>query len=326
MKAALIRSAEAQAEYAEFAEPAASEGREIVELVAAGIHPVVRALASGAHYGSPGVWPSIPGIDAVARTAEGALVFTGFPESPFGTLAERIAVPSSMRLPLPQGADPARIAAGLNPGLSSWMPLTARVAEVGALGTVLVLGATGVAGMLAIQNALILGAARVVGVGRNATGLARAAAAGAAASVPLTGQRDADAAAIATALGRAAPSLVLDFVWGTPAESAFHALGGRGLEDDDSNIAYVQIGSTAGAEASVPASLLRSRRIRLTGSGAGSATIADIMVQLPVYMQYIADGDVTVPVQTYPLSRVADAWAASAGSRDRIVVLGDDHS
>ncbi len=321
MKAALIRSADAPAEYADFAEPEASKGREIVELVAAGIHPVVRSLASGAHYGSRGVWPSIPGVDAVARTADGALVFTGFAESPYGTLAERIAVPTSMRLPLPEGADPAQIAGGLNPGLSSWMPLTARVAEVGALGTVLVLGATGVAGVLAVQNAIILGAVRVVGVGRNADGLARAAAAGAAATVPLTGEREIDANAIATAIGDAAPSLVLDFVWGTPAESVFHALSRHGLEEDDADIAYVQIGSAAGATASVPASLLRSRRIRLVGSGAGSGSIAEIMVQLPVYMQLIADGRVTVPVRSYPLSLIADAWAASAHSRDRIVVL-----
>jgi len=321
MKAAVIRSADAEAEYADFAEPPVSEGREVVDLVAAGIHRVVRSLASGAHYGSKGVWPSVPGLDAVARTGDGALVYTGFAESPFGTLAERIAVPSRMRLPLPAGADPAQIAAGMNPGMSSWMTLTARRGEIGALGTVLVLGATGVAGLLAIQNALVLEATRVVAVGRNAEGLARAAQAGAAATVPLSGEADGDAAAIATAIGDTAPSLVLDYVWGTPAECVFRALGRHGLEEDDADIAYVQIGSTAGEKASVPASLLRSRRIRLVGSGAGSASIADVIAQLPAYMQLIADGRVTVPVRTYPLSRVADAWTAAADSRERVVVI-----
>lgn len=72
----------------------------------------------------------IPGVDAVARTSDGELVYTGYPVPPYGTLAERISVPAGMRLVLPPGADPVPVAAGLNPGLSSWLPLTARVREV----------------------------------------------------------------------------------------------------------------------------------------------------------------------------------------------------
>jgi NADPH:quinone reductase-like Zn-dependent oxidoreductase len=142
-------------------------------------------------------------------------------------------------------------------------------------------------------------------------------------TVALTGETDADAARIAAAIDGAAPSLILDFVWGNAAEATFRALGRPGLDSDEADIAYVQIGSMGGAEASVPASLLRSRRIFLIGSGAGSASIAEIMAQLPVYMQFIADGRVMVPVRNYPLTRVADAWAASALSRERIVVFAE---
>jgi NADPH:quinone reductase-like Zn-dependent oxidoreductase len=90
-------------------------------------------------------------------------------------LAERIAVSPAMRLPVPNGADPIAIAGGMNPGLSLWLPLRARSGEVDALGTVLILGVTGMAGVLAVQNARILGAQRVVGLGRDPAGLARAA-------------------------------------------------------------------------------------------------------------------------------------------------------
>src|ERR1700689_2001689 len=109
MKAAVITSPGATPEYADFADPGAADGRELVELVAAGIHPVVRSLASGRHYGRRGGWP----------------VSRGSPVPPYGTLAERISVPGGMRLRLPAGADPVPVAAGLNPGLSSWLPLKA---------------------------------------------------------------------------------------------------------------------------------------------------------------------------------------------------------
>jgi NADPH:quinone reductase-like Zn-dependent oxidoreductase len=320
MKAAVMREPGSAPEYDDFTEPAVTDDRELVELVAAPIHPLTRSLAEGRHYGSTGSWPLIPGVDTVARTTDGTLVYTGYAEAPFGTLAERMAVPAGFRLPLPDGADPVRIAGGLNPGMASWLPLRARAEEVADLGTVAVVGVTGMAGLLAVQNARQLGASRVIGAGRNPAGLDRAAAAGAT-TVALTGDREADAAALAAALGDTAPSLVLDFVWGAPAETVFQAFGRPGLHEDSGDISYVQIGELAGPEASVPASLLRSRRIRISGSGAGSARIATVLAQLPAYMRLIADGRVQVPTRTFPLSQVADAWAAARESGTRVVVV-----
>ncbi|HEX7267384.1 MAG TPA: zinc-binding alcohol dehydrogenase family protein [Streptosporangiaceae bacterium] len=320
MKAAVKRTPDTPPGYGDFPEPVAGEGREIVELAAAGVHPIVRSLAEGHHYGSTGTWPLIPGVDAVARTPSGTLVYTGYVEAPYGTLAERMAVPATMQLPLPQGAEPARIAGGLNPGLASWMPLQSRVGEAGTLGTVVVLGATGMAGMLAVQNASLLGAAQIVGVGRDPAGLERAAQTGAT-PVALTGDRETDAAALAAAFDGRPSSLILDFVWGPPAEAMFAALARRGLREDSADIAYVQIGAAAGPEASVPAALLRSRRIQIRGSGAGSAPIAAIIAQLPAYMQLIADGRVHIPTRTFPLSHIADAGNTAQDSGPRVVIV-----
>lgn len=320
MKAAVKGTPGGTPGYGDFREPVAGEGREIVELVASGIHPVVRSLAEGRHYGSTGAWPLIPGVDAVARTADGSLVYTGFAEPPYGTLAERMAVPAVMRHQLPTGADPVQIAAGLNPGLASWMPLRAHADGAGTPGTVVVLGVTGMAGTLAVQNAHLLGAPRIVGAGRSPAGLGRAAAVGAA-PVALTGDHAADAAALAAALDGSPPSLILDFVWGPPAEALFAALSRRGLHEDSADVAYVQIGAAAGPQASVPAALLRGRRIQITGSGAGTASIAAIIAQLPGYMRLIADGRVQVPARTFPLSHIADAWTASHDSGARVVIV-----
>jgi NADPH:quinone reductase-like Zn-dependent oxidoreductase len=159
----------------------------------------------------------------------------------------------------------------MNPGMSSWLPLRQRQDETGALGTVLILGATGMAGLLAVQNAYALGASRVIAAGRNPGALDRAVGFG----------------ATAVALG-----------------------------EDDADISYVQIGALAGAEAAVPSALLRSRHIRITGSGAGPVSMPVIRAEIPVYLGLIADGRIDVPVRTFPLPAIA---AATPG--DRVVVL-----
>jgi len=320
MKAAILHSADSVPVYGDFAEPEAGPGSQIVDLVAAGIHHLTRSVASGRHYSRDGAFPVIPGLNAVARTAGGHLVFTSSAPPPYGTFADRIASPDAMRFPLPDGASPEAVAAGVNPGMASWLPLTARRAQAGKLATVLVLGVTGMSGLLAAQNARLLGAARVVGAGRSQAGLQRAAAAGAEA-VALTGDRDADAQALAAALDGDAPGLVLDFVWGPVAETAFQALGRRGFSEDTADISYVQIGALAGAEAAVPSSLLRSRKLAISGSGAGSVSAADIKALIPLYIQLIADGSVQVPFRTFPLSEAAAAWTASADSGPRVVLV-----
>jgi NADPH:quinone reductase-like Zn-dependent oxidoreductase len=256
----------------------------------------------------------VPGVDAVARTPEGALVYTGWPRAPWGTMAELLATP--IGVPLPSGADPLAIAAGMNPAMSGWMPLVQHRDARGELGTVLVLGATGMAGHLAVQAASALGATHVIAAGRDVAALERAAATGAEAVSIADGHE-----ALAGAIAASAPSLVLDYVWGPVAETAFAALGRRGLDDDTADIDYVQIGALGGLEARVPATLLRSRRIRISGSGAGSVSTEQMISALPDVMTLIADGTLQVPYAAYPLSRVGEAWTHAG--RDRAVVVPD---
>jgi NADPH:quinone reductase-like Zn-dependent oxidoreductase len=360
MKAAILHAADSVPVYGDFDDPVPGERSEIVDLVATGIHQLTRSVATGRHYSRGGAFPVIPGLNAVARTARGELVFTSSGPPPYGTFAERIASPAAMRFPLPPAASPGAepgtqagaqpeavaeaVAAGVNPGMASWLPLKARQAEVarpgtelkagqaeaGSLGTVLVLGVTGVSGFLAAQNARLLGASRVVGAGRSQPGLERAAAAGAD-TVALTGDRDADAEALAKSLDGDTPGLVLDFLWGSVAETAFAALvpgtpvspgtAPPALSEDGADTRYVQIGALAGAEAAVPSALLRSRKITISGSGAGSVAAADIKGQIPVYIKLIAEGGVQVPFRTFLLSDVGAAWTASAQAGPRVVLV-----
>lgn len=318
MRAAVVTEPGVSPVYAEAPEPSVPVGSEPLELVGAGVHNIVRGLAAGRHYSSGGGFPLVPGIDAVARTGDDRLVYTGFARPPMGTMSERLYAPT--QLEVPAGADPLMIAAGMNPALSGWIVLSSRREEVGALGTVLVLGATGMSGSLAVQAARALGAQRVIAAGRDPEALDGLSADNET-TVSLT--QDGPEAlenALAAAIGEASPSLVLDYVWGPVAEAAFGALGRSG-EDRDADTSYVQIGSMAGLHASVPADLLRSRRITISGSGAGSASPEEMLVEAPEVMARFADGSLQLPYTPYPLSRIGDAWAHAG--RSRAVVVPD---
>jgi len=311
MRAAVVPAPEDTPRYGEFPDPHAGPDDVLLELVAAALHPLVRSRARGTHYSSSDEYPLVPGVDGVGRTHDGELVYAGEVTQPWGTFAERFASPRDRTVPLPDGADPVAVAAGMNPGMSSWMPLTGHLAAGGSLGTVLVLGATGTAGGLAVQNARRLGAGRVVGVGRDPAELERVLALGAE-PVALTGDAGTDAHALTATLDGEAPDLVLDYLWGAPAEVAFRALDAGPAGD---GTVYVEIGAVAGPTAALPAALLRSRRFRVRGSGIGSVDMSRYRDEAVTFLGRIAAGLVVVPTTTYPLERVAEAWQSTNGRR-----------
>jgi NADPH:quinone reductase-like Zn-dependent oxidoreductase len=199
MHAAVVRSFDAPPRYETFQTPEPNGEHEIaVDVLAAGLHPRVRSGASGSHYTSADVLPLIPGIDGVGRSAEGQLLYFVAFDSAFGTMAERTVIDRRRAAALPDDADVQAIAAGMNPGMSSWVALRKRIAfEAGQ--KVLVLGATGNAGQMAVQIAKFLGAGHVVAAGRNPERLARLTSLGADELVSLTGEPDEIARALAAA-------------------------------------------------------------------------------------------------------------------------------
>lgn len=312
MRAAVVTGPGATPVAGTFAEPELVAGVELVEVVAAGIHPVVRGLVSGRHYGSTDSWPKIPGVDGVARRSDGSLCYTGFTADPYGTFAERAAV--RLTLPVPDDADPVALAAGMNPGMASWLPLTSHLAAP-EQASVLVLGATGSAGRLAVQNCRALGVGRVLAAGRNPDALARTAELGGCATVTL------DADELGDAVAEHQPDLVLDFLWGPVAEVALTALGTRGLATVAHPVSYVEIGAAAGATAAVPAAVLRSRSVTLRGSGAGSVAHDVLARAAASYAKLLASGAVRVDAVGYPLDDIATAWADTSPEHRAVLVL-----
>src|SRR5579871_1486079 len=166
MNAAVVRSYDAPPSYTTFEEPVAGEEELLVTVTAAGLHPIVKALANGTHYGSTGILPFVPGVDGVGRLQDGTRVFFGAGRPPFGSFAEKTVTGAATYIPLPDGLSDEAAAGLANPGMSSWVALTARAKFV-AGESVLILGATGSAGQLAVQIAKRMGARRVIGARRN---------------------------------------------------------------------------------------------------------------------------------------------------------------
>src|SRR4029077_20333496 len=172
MKAAVIRAVGSMPEIDEVAEPSG----DVVEVLAASVNPIDLAVSRGIlATGHPGL-PYVPGCEAVGRTADGRLVWISggsLGRTSRGAIAERAVVGDSHVIDVPDGADPA-LAAGLGiAGMAGWLPLAWRAPLRGGE-NVLVLGATGSVGLVAVQVAKLLGAARVVAAGRSVAGLERA--------------------------------------------------------------------------------------------------------------------------------------------------------
>ena len=166
MKAAVLHSLGKPPRCEEFPDPVIGEGEVLLQVRAAALKPVDKQMASGAHYASYRQVPAVCGTDGVGVLDDGTRLFFAAPRAPYGTMAERAAVARPRCFPLPAGIDDIAAAAVMNPGLSAFGSLAWR-AQLAAGESVLILGATGVTGKLAIQTAKLLGAGRVVAAGRN---------------------------------------------------------------------------------------------------------------------------------------------------------------
>src|SRR5512140_3009686 len=206
VKAAVVRSFDQAPRYEDFAEPVPRGPEEmLVEVVAVGLHPRVRSQADGSHYTRTGTLPLIPGIDGVGRGADGRLRYFVLDDTELGSMAEKTVIDVGRSIVLPRGVDPNAVAAALNPAMGSWLALRCRLPSKHGQ-QVLLLGATGNAGSMAVQVARHLGATRIIAAGRSAQKLERLRALGATDSVTLDDAR----------LGTLARDVdvVLDFVWG----------------------------------------------------------------------------------------------------------------
>ncbi len=318
MRAAVVHSFDHPPRYDSFPEPAAGAGEALLEVRAAALSPLVKAQAAGKHYSSEATFPFIPGVDGVGRLADGSRVYFAFPLRPYGAMAERVAVAARLRAPVPDAVDDATAAAIANPGMSSWAALTSRARLVPGE-TVLVNGATGAAGGLAVQIARHLGARKVIATGRNPARLAALPDLGADVVIPLGAPAEEVAAAFRREIG-AGVDVILDYLWGPPAEHLLAAIARTGGTEGAPRIRYVQIGSSAGATIPLPGATLRSSGLELLGSGLGSCSHADLVAAVGAMLEAVVPAKLRIEVETAPLAEVESAWARETGERRLVFV------
>jgi NADPH:quinone reductase-like Zn-dependent oxidoreductase len=318
MHAAVVHHFDKPPHYEEFATPAPSGAyEELVDVIASGLHPRVRSQAKGSHYTSDDQLPLIPGIDGVGRRADGSLIYFVLLDTAFGAMAEHTVIDVRRSIPLPADADSVLLAAAMNPGMSSWVALQRRITFTPGQ-SVLILGATGSAGQLAIQIAKHLGASEVIAAGRGSDRLAVLASLGADHAVDLAA--DPDQVARDLAAKAADVDVVIDYLWGAPAESAIMPLL-KGRRDRSRMLSWIQIGAIAGATIALPSAALRQANIQFLGSGQGSVTAAGMLAALPSLVAEITKGTFSIDAVAKPLADVEQIWTApTRGSTERIVL------
>jgi NADPH:quinone reductase-like Zn-dependent oxidoreductase len=307
MHAAVLSSFDAPPVYRDHPEPVANGADEmVVEVLAAGLHHLTRAKATGSHYSGTGALPLVPGADGVVRDPSGQLRYAVLDDTKAGTFADRTVIDARRSVVLPEGTVPVLVAAAMNPGMSSWVALRRRVAFTAGQ-RVLIIGATGNAGRMAVQVAKLFGAGHVIAAGRDAARLA---------TLPALG---ADQICTLDRIDESVDvDVVLDYVWGEPAAAAMIPLLAA-RADRTAPLTWIQIGSMGGPTAPVPSVALRSARLQILGSGIGSVPAGDFIAELPELVAAVARGSIDVRAQAVPLADVARAW--TAGTDDRIVLV-----
>ncbi len=316
MNAAVIEAFGRPPRYANFSDPEPTDGAVPVRVHAAALSNLVKGQASGAHYSSGGGLPLVPGYDGVGTLPDGARVYFFGPPAPYGAMAEWSLAEPSRTIPVPDAVDDVTAAALGNPGLASWGAMIGR-ARFQRGESVLINGATGVAGQQAIQVAKYLGAKRVVASGREEAMLEKLCALGADEMIWLRQSPEALTGEFRKAL--VGIDVVLDYIWGPSAECILTAAQGHGAPEGEPRIRYVQIGSIGGDPIALRGQWLRSSGVELMGSGLGSLPAAAIVEALRVMFAAAATSTLRIDTEAVPLRGVESAWTRTPPSGQRTV-------
>ena len=308
---------------AHVAPPERGTGQALVAPTAVPLTPLDVLCATGRSYFGQPPLPYVPGVQGVGVVRESDTLPSGtrvwFPTTAGmapgdGSLAELALAAESDLVPLPDGVDDELTAAlGLS-AVGAWMCVTWRGA-LRAGEAVLVLGAGGVVGQVAVQTALLHGARRVVAAARSEDSRQLALSQGAHEVVAL--DADDEVADLATRFEEACGGLVdlvIDPLCGTPATAAARVLaeGGR----------LVNLGSSAGPTAEFDSAVIRSRVASVLGYTNNALTTEQRRDALTALLARARDGELTVAHEVVDWDDASGAWArqASGRARQRIVV------
>jgi len=305
MKAAIVAEAGKPPVYGDFPDPTPVSGEVPISVQAAALSNLAKGRAAGTHYSASSPLPFVVGVDGVGRLEDGRRVYFALPRAPYGSMSEKTVIRPAQCTPVPDGLDDVTAAAIVNPGMSSWAALKERARMVPGE-NVLVNGATGTAGRLAVQIAKYRGAKRVVATGRNATSLNEVGALGADATIPIGNDLGAFENAVVEEFRGGGIDVVLDYLWGPSAERIIGgwAKAGKGAAP----MRFVQVGSVSAPSITLPSADLRATGLTILGSGLGSVPMDRLAIVLREVLEATGPGGFKIATRVVPLSQVASVW------------------
>lgn len=324
MKAAIIKELGKTPVYSDYPDPVpANETELLMNVKAASVKNLDKLRASGKHYASYTELPAVVGIDGVGTLEDGTMVYA---QGISGTLAEQALIRKGQFVVVPEGLDVVQAAALPNAVIGAAMALRFR-AKMQAGDVVLINGATGVTGKLAVQLAKYDGASKIIVTGRNKSVLEELRTLGADAVISLL---DSDEAIIeqVRSIHRETPiSCVIDYLWGKPMELIISALKGGGVSTFTPQVKIVTVGSMAGEHITLGSGTLRSSAIEILGSGLGSLSKEDLhgfyTEILPEIFELAKDGKLKLNTHLAPLSEIEKAWDLALDGGVRLVISTD---
>lgn len=322
MKAAVLHRFGKTPRFEDFSDPSPGPDETVIQVKAVALENIDRALARGTHYASHQFLPKLPaivGTDGIGMLGDGRLVGFGGLHPPFGSMAERAVIPQAYAVPIPEGVDAVTAAAVPGSALSVLFPLKWG-AQLQPGETVLINGATGFAGKLAIQIAKLLGAQRVIGTGRNARSLQGLHALGADGVIDLTRSEKQLTQAFQHEAGSSGYAIILDFLWGHPTQVLLQTLVPHELAFARQRVRLVQIGDMAGATIALPAEALRTSGLEIVGAG-GGITPEAVGEGTQLVWDWIKTGKLSADLEQMPLKEVERAWKRTDIHGKRIVLV-----
>lgn len=308
MKAAIVTEYGKTPLYSHFEEPVPAADEVRITVSASALSPIAKGRAIGKHYSGTAHFPFVVGIDGVGCLEDGRRVYFALPRAPFGSMSERTVVPIAHCVPLPDGLDDVTAAAIANPGMSAWAALKER-AHLMAQETVLINGATGSAGNLAVQIARHMGAKKIIATGRNVEALA---ALNADVTIPLGAADDAFEEALQEQF-HTGIDVIVDYLWGESAERIIIAAAKAAPEARP--IRFVHVGSVSAQNITLPSAALRATGIELMGSGIGSIPLDRFIKSVADLMQVAVTDGFSIPTRTVPLSDIETVWNTDTNPR-----------
>jgi NADPH2:quinone reductase len=321
MKAAVLHQFGEVPRYEDFPDPIAGVDEILVHVKAVGLENVDKMVAAGTHFASRKMMPNLPAVvsfDGIGTLEDGRLVGFGGVRPPYGSMADVTVIPKAYFVPVPDGVDAPTAATVPASAMTGLFPLKWG-GKMQPGDTVLINGATGFAGKLAVQIAKLLGAGRIVGSGRDEAALQSMRELGADDVIDLKQSDDNIREAFTTAAGEKGYHIILDFLWGHPTELLLETLTPHEFSFAKHPIRLIQIGEMGGATISLAAEALRTSGLEIVGGAAGLTPEAMGEGTQQVW-EWLQAGKLRADIECVPLKDIEAAWGRTVHGKRLVIV------